>query len=123
MAPVRRSAFVHEAVLTMPDGADECGPGGAITLALCGSWEHPPPCPLAPHQTSVEPTEHGLRVRTLFVAEPGREPEVRRLIEGALARRHHRGPDGAEADWVVVSCGPGSVASGERDLAARLLSS
>jgi hypothetical protein len=44
---------VHAATLLMADAAaDAAAPGAAITVALCGSWEHPPPCPLAAHHTS-----------------------------------------------------------------------
>ena len=38
----------------MPAPADDGAPGAAVTVALCGHWEHPPPCPLAPHHTRAE---------------------------------------------------------------------
>ena len=44
-------AFVHEAFLSMAPGNDIAAPGAAITVELCGRWEHEPPCPLAPHHT------------------------------------------------------------------------
>ncbi|ACL38277.1 conserved hypothetical protein [Pseudarthrobacter chlorophenolicus A6] len=44
-----RSAYVHAASLRMEYDGDAGAPGAAITLALCGQWEHPPPCPLAAH--------------------------------------------------------------------------
>ena len=34
-------------------------PGGAITVALCGSWDHEPPCPLAPHHTRAHRSGDG----------------------------------------------------------------
>jgi hypothetical protein len=40
-----RQPFAHDAVLAMPAGGDLGAPGAAITVALCGHWEHAPPCP------------------------------------------------------------------------------
>ena len=44
-----RKAFAHDAVVTMQQDDSPNALGGAITKALCGGWDHPPPCPLAPH--------------------------------------------------------------------------
>jgi hypothetical protein len=46
-----RQAFAHAAVVELI--GDDRAPGGAITVALCGSWSHDPPCPLAPHHTDA----------------------------------------------------------------------
>jgi hypothetical protein len=46
--------FVHEAAIDVADGADPRAPGGAITVALCGHWEHEPPCRW-PHHTDITP--------------------------------------------------------------------
>jgi hypothetical protein len=35
-----REAFAHEAVLVMEPDADMRAPGAAITVALCGHWDH-----------------------------------------------------------------------------------
>ncbi len=113
---------MHVALLTLPDGVDLRGPGGAITLALCGCWEHPPPCPIAPHHTAAQRSGDALQVRTVFATEPEREREVRRRIDDALAHGHLPGPDDAGVAWNVLSSGPGSLEPNERDLAARLIS-
>ena len=120
MQPARRLAFVHEAVLTMPEDGDDHGPGGSITLALCGAFDHSPPCPLAPHQTDTHRSGGRLYLRTVFATEAGNEPEVRRRIDIALAARSQRGPDGTLTTWVVVSSGPGTLQPDERDLGVRL---
>lgn len=114
--------FVHQALFTLAADGDETGPGGAITLALCGSWQYPPPCPLAPHQTAVERSvdQNHIRLRTVFACDPDDEERVRRVIEDALAREHLTGPDGVERTWSVVSRGPGALRPDERDLAVRL---
>jgi hypothetical protein len=49
-----REAFAHDAVVELAADGDDRAPGGAITVALCGSWSHEPPCPLAPHHTAAE---------------------------------------------------------------------
>ncbi|WP_309107289.1 hypothetical protein [Arthrobacter sp.] len=46
--------FVHEALLAVGGDSDGAAPGAAVTLELCGSLEHQPPCPLAPHNTRAE---------------------------------------------------------------------
>src|SRR5215207_9908722 len=50
-----RQSFAHEAVLALGDEADERAPGAAVTVALCGHWEHEPPCSLA--RTTFAPNE------------------------------------------------------------------
>ena len=67
-------------------------------MALCGSWEHTPPCPLAPHHTSAERDGDVVRLRVLFAAESTDEPEVRRRIAEALAAGHVVTPGGDGRD-------------------------
>lgn len=116
-----RQAFAHDAVLELADGADERAPGGAVTVALCGALDHEPPCPVAPHHTSV--TGHGSRrhVRVLFATDD--EPVVRRTIHAALGSGEFVGPDGVLNRWVLHSSAPGTVSDAERGHAARLIES
>jgi hypothetical protein len=65
-----RQAFAHEAVLSMGDEADEGAPGAAVMAALCGRWEHEPPCPLSPHHVRSERVDDDLHVRVLFALTP-----------------------------------------------------
>lgn len=116
-----RQPFAHDAVLRLPAGADVGALGAAITVALCGHWEHEPPCPLAPHHTAVERVDDAeVRLRTLFAVEPGREDDVRALIDGALAAGRLVDSEGREARWTLRSSGPGSVRADEADHAERL---
>jgi hypothetical protein len=92
-----RQAFAQEAVLVMEPDADVRAPGAAVTVALCGHWDHEPPCPLAPHQVGVKEHDGELRVRILLEAEPDTQAQVRQLIDPALSgaaevpgRPHHR---------------------------------
>ena len=115
-----RAAFVHDAVLDMAREADLAGPGGAVTLALCGGFAHPPPCPVAPHHTRADRRGDGVAVRVLFVTEPEREDAVRARIEAALSAGVCDGPDGRRSRWTVRASASGVVAASERDHAARL---
>ena len=45
----------------MEPHADVRAPGAAVTVALCGHWEHEP-CPLAPHHVSAHENDGELRV-------------------------------------------------------------
>lgn len=116
-----RQAFAHTAELSMPAGDDQAAVGAAITVALCGHWEHEPPCPLAPHHSHADRDGETVRVRTLFAAEPGQEGEVRRLIEQALRGGELSRPDGATARWELRRSQAAEVSSDELAHAERLI--
>jgi len=124
-----RRAFAHDAILDLAADGDVRAPGAAVTVALCGGWEHPPPCPLAPHHTAAHRTggaggsEGELRVRVLFAAEPSAETGVRVRIEHALAQGELTGPDGVTTRWRLVEASPGAVRADEVDHAERLIGS
>lgn len=100
--------FAHEFTLAWPGEEDERAPGGAITLELCGSVDHPPPCPLAPHFTGVVHRDETLELRVLFACEPEDEAAVRAGIERALGR------------WTVLASAAAPVREDEAEHAARL---
>jgi hypothetical protein len=109
-----RTPFAHDAVLAMDPTEDDRAPGGAITVALCGSWEHEPPCPLAPHHTHAERNGDEVRLRVLFAADPDDEPRVRALIDDSLA---------SGGRWRLLESAASAVRPGEQDHAARLVRS
>jgi hypothetical protein len=115
-----RQAFAHEAVLTMAEGADISGPGGAVTAELCGSWDHEPPCPLAAHWTGATRAGTSVRVRVLFATEPEQEALVRRRIDRALAAERVTTPDGSTIEWHLQSSGWSPLAPDELEHARRL---
>ena len=115
-----RQAFAHEAILSMAPGADEGAPGAAVTVALCGHWEHEPPCPLAPHHVHSQRVRDSLHVRVLFATEPVNEGEVRRRVERALSGQWQF-PDGFTTPWQVRQSLRSHVFPDEADHAERLL--
>jgi hypothetical protein len=117
-----RTAYAHDAVVVLDPGGDTVAPGGAITVALCGRWDHPPPCPLAPHHTDAVPVgDDAVRLRVLFATDPDREAQVRSLIDRALASGRQAGPDGRVTTWTLRSAGASGVREDELDHAARLV--
>ncbi len=101
-----------EAELVLADDTDPAAPGAAVTVALCGHWEHEGPCRW-PHNNAIATGGGGTaRFRTLFVADGADEQAVRGLIAGALADA---------AGWSVTSSGARPVAASEHDLARALL--
>lgn len=116
-----RKAFAHDAVVAMRDGSSVDALGGAITKALCGGWDHQPPCPLAPHHVCSSPAGDLVAVRVVFATEPTHEQRVRTLIGDALATGHLEVPDGGIAHWELRSSTAGSLRADEHDLAAHLV--
>jgi hypothetical protein len=118
-----REAFAHDAVLVLEHGGDDRAPGGAITLALCGSWVHDPPCPLAPHHTRVHRAGGEVVLRLLFAAEPADEARVRALVDDVLSRGWGDSPDGSRTTWELIESGPSPVSVEEQEHARRLMRS
>lgn len=115
-----RQAFAHEAILAMEPEADDRAPGAAVAVAVCGHWDHKPPCPLSPHRVHATRVDNELHVRVLFAAEPETEGEVRRRIERALSGLW-RFPDGFTTPWQLKESRPSTVAAEETDQAERLI--
>ena len=114
-----RATYAQDAVVLLDPGGDSRAPGGAITVALCGHWEHEPPCPLAPHHTEASRAGDGtVRLRVLFATSD--EEQVRSLIGQALSSGRLAGPDGQVTTWTVRSSVAGSVRADEAEHAARL---
>jgi hypothetical protein len=98
------SGFAHvaSARLELGDGADRRAPGGAVTRALCGSWDHDGACRW-PHRTEVDDAGGGiLAVTVRFDAADEEIAPVRALIEQAFAAGELDGPDGRTSRWRIV---------------------
>ncbi len=115
-----REAYVHDASIVMRLGEDEQAPGAAVTEALCGSVDHEPPCPLAPHQTVWRRDGEQVHLRIVFVAETGVSREVRRRIDEALRAGSMWSPDGVRARWQLKASAEGSPSPDEVELGRRL---
>ncbi|MGY4541268.1 hypothetical protein ACVWY0_001177 [Arthrobacter sp. UYNi723] len=103
----------------MSSDADLDAPGAAVTLELCGSWDHKPPCP-HPHHTHAERTGNTVSLRVVFATDPDNEEDVRRRIDEALSAGSATGPDGTSSHWDFRSSSAGTVSGSEAALARRL---
>jgi hypothetical protein len=115
-----REAYVHAAILVLDPEADERAPGASVTVALCGHWDHEPPCPLSPHHVHADRTGDELRLRVVFATEPENEAEVRRRIEHVLSGQWPL-PEGFTTLWRLEASWPEEVSRDERGHAERLL--
>jgi hypothetical protein len=118
-----RQAFAHQGLIELAEGGDERAPGAAVTVALCGHWEHEPPCPV-PHRTDVAAHPDGLAVRVLFACEEADEAAVRASVQRALAEGELPVPaadDAPAARWRLLRSGPGEISDADADVAARFV--
>jgi len=114
MEPIlaHRRGHVLHAEVAFGSGADPRAPGGAVTVALCGSWEHDGSCRW-PHHTAVDSAATPSHVRVVYVVDDDDRDQVRRTIESALASG-----DG----WETVAVREGTLTAEESALAERLRS-
>ena len=105
-----RGPFVHEVELVLDESVDSAEPGAAVTVALCGHWEHEGPCRW-PHNNQLDTSGAPARFRTVFAADAADEAEVRSRIDEALA---------GDDRWSVRSSGKRPLAPDELELGDRL---
>ncbi len=93
--------FTHEAVVALPGGSTSAAPGGAVTVALCGHWEHDGACAWPHHTSVVARDDASVTVRIEFACREQDEHDVRRLIRRALRGGAVVGPNGCET-WTLI---------------------
>ena len=116
-----RKAFAHDAVVATRDSDCPDAVGGAIANALCGGWDHQPPCPLAPHYVSHTADGETVSLRVVFATEPANEQRVRALIAQALGTGQLTVPEGGVAQWNLLLASEGTLRADEEGLAADLI--
>ncbi len=94
----------------MVPGTDPRAPGGEVTVALCGHWEHDGACRW-PHNSSIADGGPPVRLRTVVVVADEERDEVVGRVESALR---------ADGRWNVVSFSSGPIHDSEAALADRL---
>lgn len=110
---------VHEATVLLDAGADQRAPGAAVTVRLCGHWEHDGACRW-PHHTAIDLHDGDqVTVRTVFVSKPEDADFVRDEIRTALRSGTLDGPDGVSS-WSLVADAAAQLRPDEAALAQRL---
>jgi hypothetical protein len=105
------NAFVIEAELVLGAGIDPAAVGAAVTVELCGHWEHEGQCRW-PHNNAVDADRDPTRLRTLCIAE---EHEIQMVGERIMAALR------GSPDWRVLTVAARPLATGEHALAGRLI--
>lgn len=99
----------HQALtyrLQLQDGMDTRAPGAAVTVGLCGHWDHEGPCRW-PHLSTI--THEGEQLYTLRVevrVSAQELNEVRARILDELAKGELIGPDGVLCTWTLLNAPP-----------------
>jgi hypothetical protein len=106
-------AFAIDVLLTLAADTDPRAPGGEVTIALCGHWEHDGSCRW-PHNSRVDTDTTPAHLRSVVIATAEDRVEVIRLVEERL-----RG----DVRWSVVEFVTEPVSADERALAERLANS
>ena len=95
--------FAHqrEYRIRLEPGADKRAPGGAVTVALCGHWNHEGPCRW-PHFSRITPEDGGHH--RLVVEFDVHEDELEMIsckIDAAVGHGQLTSPDGVVSIWSV----------------------
>jgi hypothetical protein len=102
--PVSTKPYAHQRTywLRVGDGSDDRAPGGAVTVALCGHWNHEGACRW-PHLSTIDPEEGGLhRLVIEFDASDQDLEMVTARVDSALESGRLTGPDGRLSVWEIV---------------------
>ena len=115
-------SFAIEAVVEIAAEHDPAAIGAAITIELCGSLDHTPPCPLAAHHTRILEAGDRVRLRVLFVTRSDQEAQARARIYEALTRGTVSTVHG-DARWRLLTAESSPVLPEESEHAQRLVRS
>tara|TARA_B100001113_G_C20823563_1_gene497792 strand:- start:39 stop:353 length:315 start_codon:yes stop_codon:yes gene_type:complete len=81
--------------------SDSKGPGGAVTTALCGHWNHEGGCKW-PHYCSITQTDEGSHLLVVSFDSDSKDLEiVTSRIRSALKRGQIKSPDGNISYWHI----------------------
>ncbi len=104
-----RRAHAHNATARIDADTDPAAIGAAITVALCGHWEHDGPCPIAPHHTSWhhDPNQAAIvHIRTLYAVTDDAHDDASPACADGLALGTLTGTDGHTTRWHLLDDSP-----------------
>ena len=86
-------------ILSLSDARDSRAPGGAVTVALCGHWDHEGECRW-PHLSTITEGDDGCHELTVQFDAPLEEVAVvEKKVREALEQGRLIGPDGRVTTW------------------------
>lgn len=92
-----------EYLIRLTPGTDERAPGAAVSVGLCGHWDHAGPCPW-PHYSTIHPQAGEDHLLVVEFDAPDSELEmVKNRIAAALGHGELTGPDGRHSTWSIES--------------------
>lgn len=94
--------FRINATLYLENGADTRAPGGAVTCALCGHWDHEGACRW-PHFNQIQATDSHYDFWVDVTCSDDDLSEVVQRVSGALHSEQSRGPDGVLQHWRLIA--------------------
>ena len=95
--------YAHRCVfkLSLFGARDSRAPGGAVTVALCGHWDHEGACRW-PHLSTIEEGDDGTyRLTVEFDVPDNKIDEVKEKIRLGLETGGLVGPDGRRTTWQI----------------------
>src|SRR5436305_8389475 len=99
--------FSHRATVELSQG-DTRAIGAAVTVALCGHWEHTGPCRW-PHLTTVESSGSVFDIRVDYTCSDDERAAVDALIDEAIRSGTLTGPEGTVTTWKTRTSGENAV--------------
>jgi len=99
---VQQFRYQYQTTVEILPGGDPRAVGAAVTVAVCGHWDHTGPCRW-PHVTNVDSHAAGrLGITVRFDCDPADEHEARQCIRAAVALGSLVGPDDHKTEWRIV---------------------
>ena len=92
--------FTYQAIVDLLEG-DVPAIGAAVTVALCGHWEHDGPCRW-PHLTTTETEGDRVAVHVNYECADNERAEVESLIAGAISSGVLSTQDRGVTRWRLV---------------------
>ena len=89
-----------EFTLLITQNGDVRAPGAAVTVALCGHWDHEGACRW-PHHSLIQTDGVNHRLTVRFNAPDHELAVVESLIHKAVQSGQLTGPDGRVTQWTV----------------------
>lgn len=93
--------YLLEILLHLEQGSDSRAPGGAVTVALCGHWDHDGTCTW-PHHSSIAPHGENYLLSVAYQCDETERREVEERIRKAVSQGNLIGPDGQHSTWELL---------------------